>query len=199
MSYGAPNMPNRRPHRLRRWLLIGGGGVVALIVILIIVGTVAGNPSPAPKPSKAATGLVKLRYGQKATLSSGWTSDGIVSATVYPLKMAYTSTTESRPDSGDQYAVSVAQVCAGPQGADTSTAFLPLPFALLYPGHQTLGVLDQSDAAQEPDLHNLAVKVPADRCVRGYLTFQYTKGTTPLAVDWGSPDQPSYEWSVTGG
>jgi hypothetical protein len=188
--------PPRKPHRWRNRLLITGGGVVGLIVVLIVVGLTTGTKpkSAPPRP----TGLVHLRFGQKAVLSSAWASDGIVSATVYSLRMPFTSQTLNRPDAGQKYALGSVGVCAGPQGANTSSMLLPYPFSLVYPGNQTFGALAAPDAAKEPDLGNTPSTLAANRCVRAYVTFEYTPRTKPLAVAWGNPDQPAYEWAITG-
>ncbi|HEX4059718.1 MAG TPA: hypothetical protein VHY58_01755 [Streptosporangiaceae bacterium] len=200
MSYGVATPPRRR--RWRTWLFVVVGVVVGLVVVLTVVGLVVNTGSP-PKPNitdaPKATGLVRLHFGQKATLSQGWTSDGIVSATVYGFQTPFTSQTDNRPDAGDQYAVSPVQVCAGPHGADTTTQLLAFPFQLVYPHSQTFGVLDGPDAAKEPDVSNVGATLHANQCVRAYATFQFAKGKPPLAVGWGSPDQPAYEWTAAGG
>lgn len=197
MSYGVAVPP--RPRRWRKWLLIGAGAVVGLVIVLIVVGLTTNPDSPAKPKAPKATGLVRLHYGQKAVLSQAWISDGIVSATVYGFQTPFTSQTDNRPDAGDQYAVSPVQVCAGSQGANTSNELLPFPFQLVYPQNQTFGVLAGPDAAKEPDLSNVAGTLHANQCVRAYVTFQFTKGSPPLAVGWGNPDQPAYEWTVAGG
>ncbi|HEY1914877.1 MAG TPA: hypothetical protein VGH27_04805 [Streptosporangiaceae bacterium] len=186
----------RKPHRWRKRLLITGAVVVVLIAAFIAVGlTSNSNPQPqGPKP----TGLVHLHLGQKAVLSSDWTSDGIVSATLYSLQMPFTSQTSNRPDAGDQYAVGRAQVCAGPQGANTTSQLVAFPFELVYPHNQTTGVLDSPDAAREPDLGNTPSTLPANKCVTAYITFEYATNAKPLSVAWGAPDQPAYEWTTTG-
>jgi hypothetical protein len=196
MSYGVatPPRPRRRPGRWRKWLLIGGGSVVGLIIVLIVVGLTTNTNSPSQAPKCA--GLVRLHFGQKAVLCQGWVSDGIVSATVYGFQTPFTSQTDNTPDAGDQYAVSPVQVCAGPQGASTSNELLPYPFQLDYPHSQTFGALDGPDAAKEPDLSNAPGTLKANQCVRAYVTFQFTKGQPPLAVGWGNPDQPAYEWTA---
>jgi hypothetical protein len=30
------------------------------------------------------------------------------------------------------------------------------------------------------------------------VTFRYAKGASPLAVGWGNPGQPAYEWTAAG-
>jgi hypothetical protein len=188
--------PPRRPHRWRNRLLIAGGIVVVLFIALIVVGlTTSSNPQPT---AAKCAGLVHLNFGQKAKLCSGWTSDGIVSATVYSLQMPFTSQTSNTPDAGQLYALGSVQVCAGPQGANTTNELLPFPFALVYPGNQTYGALEVGDAAKEPDLGNTPSTLSANQCVRAYVTFQYAKNTTPLSVAWGSPNQPAYEWTAAG-
>jgi hypothetical protein len=176
--------------------LIGAGSVAALFIVLIVVGLTTNSPAQ-PKAPKS-TGLVRLHYGQKAVLSQDWISDGIVSATVYGFQTPFTSQTDNRPDAGDQFAVSPVQVCAGPQGANTSNELLPFPFQLDYPQSQTFGALDGPDAAKEPDVSNVANTLRANQCVRAYVTFQFTKGSPPLAVGWGNPNQPAYEWTAAG-
>jgi hypothetical protein len=170
--------------------------VVGLFIVLIVVGLTTGSPSQ-PTAAKCA-GLVRLHYGQKAALCQGWISDGIVSATVYGFQTPFTSQTSNKPDAGDQFAVSPVQVCAGPQGANTSNELLPFPFQLDYPKNQTFGALDGPDAAKEPGLSNAPSTLRANQCVRAYVTFQFTKGSPPLAVGWGNPDQPAYEWTAVG-
>lgn len=197
MSFGVTEKP--RPGRWKKHLLIGSGTVVVLFAALIILGLLEGSPAPAkPRHKPVVTGLVHLRYGQKAVLSPGWTSDGIVSATIYSFQLKFKSQTSNTPDAGQEFAVSLAQVCAGPHGANTSDVLLPTPFALLYPHDQTYGALDAPDAAREPDIGNLTSTLHPHQCVRGYVTFQYAKGTKPLSVDWGSPNQPAYEWTARG-
>lgn len=198
MSYGVatPPRPTPRRGRWRKWLFISAGSVVGLVIVLIVVGlTVNPNSPPQPKAPKD-TGLVRLHYGQKAVLSQGWISDGIVSATVYGFQTPFTSQTDNQPDAGDQYAVSPVQVCAGPQGANTSNELLPFPFQLVYPRSETFGALASPDAAKEPDVSNVAATLRANQCVRAYVTFQFAKGSPPLAVGWGNPDQPAYEWTA---
>jgi hypothetical protein len=220
MTYGTPNAPGPNPqwqnqpgpapqwqspqgppprpkrHKWRNRLLITGGVVAVLIVVLIVVGlTTSSTPQyQGPKPG----GLVHLHFGQKAVLSSDWTSDGIVSATVYSLQMPFTSQTSNTPDAGQLYALGSVQVCAGPQGANTTNELLPFPFALVYPGNQTFGALSAPDAAKEPDLGNTPSTLHANQCVRAYVTFQYAKNTKPLSVAWGNPNQPAYEWTAPG-
>ena len=110
MSYGVATPPRRG--RWRTWLLVFAGIVVGLIVVLIVVGLVVNTGSP-PKPditdAPKTSGLVRLHFGQKAVLSPGWTSDGIVSATVYGFQTPFKSQTSNRPDAGNQYAVSPVQ------------------------------------------------------------------------------------------
>ena len=188
--------PPRRPHRWRNRLLIAGGIVVVLIIALIVVGLTTGS-NPQPTAAKC-TGVVHLSLGQKAKLCSDWTSDGIVSATLYSLQMPFTSQTSNRPDAGDQFAVGRAQVCAGPQGANTTSELVAFPFELVYPNNQTTGVLDSPDAAREPDLGNTPSTLPANKCVTAYLTFEYATNAKPLSVAWGGPNQPAYEWTPAG-
>jgi hypothetical protein len=166
--------------------------------VLIVVGLTVNTNSPSRPKVPKATGLVRLHFGQKAALSQDWISDGIVSATVYGFRTPFTSRTDNTPDTGDQYAVSPVQVCAGPQGANTSSELLPYPFQLVYPHSQTFGALAGPDAAKEPDLSNVANTLRANQCVRAYVTFEYTKGSPPLAVGWGNPNQPAYEWTAAG-
>lgn len=204
MSYGGPTPP--RPEyklgRWRTWLLIAVGAVVSLLVVLIAVGLVVNTGAP---PSSSVpdvpndTGLVRLHYGQKAVLSPAWTADGIVSATVYGFRAPFPSQTGNHPDAGDQFAVSSVQVCAGSHGASTSDEPLPFPFQVVFTHSQTSGALDPTNAAQEPDVVNLAGKLRPHQCVRGYVTFQYAKGRSPLAVGWGNPGQPAYEWTAVDG
>lgn len=200
MSYGGAAAPGPMPRRgrWRKWVFIGGGSVVGLIIVLIVVGLTVNTNSPAQPKAPKDTGLVRLHYGQKARLSQGWISDGIVSATVYGFQTPFSSQTDNRPDAGYQYAVSPVQVCAGPQGANTQNELLPFPFQLDYPHSQTFGALAGPDAAKEPDLSNVAGTLHANQCVRAYVTFQFTKGSPPLAVGWGNPDQPAYEWTAAG-
>lgn len=203
MSYGVASPPGPRSKlgRWRAWLLTGVGLLAALFVVLVVVGLVVNTGSP-PTPSvpqmPKATGLVRLHFGQKATLSAAWTGDGIVSATVYGFQTPFTSRTDNRPGAGDVYAVSRVQVCAGPQGASTADELLPFPFQLVYPHSQTSGALAGPDAAQQPDLSKVASTLRARQCVRAYVTFEFTKGKPPLAVGWGNPDQPAYEWTAAG-
>jgi hypothetical protein len=200
MSYGVgtPPTPTPRRGRWRKWVLISAGSAVGLIIVLIVVGLTVNTNSPAQPKAPKDTGLVRLHYGQKAVLSQGWISDGIVSATVYGFQTPFSSQTDNRPDAGDQYAVSPVQVCAGPQGASTSNELLPFPFQLVYAHSETFGALDGPDAAKEPDVSNVANTLRANQCVRAYVTFQFTKGSPPLAVGWGNPDQPAYEWTAAG-
>ena len=203
MSYGGPTPPGPafRLGRWRTWLLIGAGAVAALFAVLIAVGLVVNTGAPpalnVPDVPKA-TDLARLHYGQKAALSPTWAASGIVSATVYGFQTPFSSQTDNRPDAGYQYAVSPVQVCAGPQGANTQNELLPFPFQLDYPHSQTFGALAGPDAAKEPDLSNVAGTLHANQCVRAYVTFQFTKGSPPLAVGWGNPDQPAYEWTAAG-
>jgi hypothetical protein len=194
MSYGATAPPRRG--RWRKRVFIGAGSVAGLFIVLIVVGLTVNTNSP-PKAPKD-TGLVRLHYGQKAVLSQDWISDGIVSATVYGFQTPFTSQTDNRPDAGDQFAVSPVQVCAGPQGASTSNELLPFPFQLDYPQSQTFGALAGPNAAKEPDISNVASTLHANQCVRAYVTFHFTKGSPPLAVGWGNPNQPAYEWTAAG-
>jgi hypothetical protein len=199
MSYGVATPPRPKPRRWLKWVFVAVGVVVALIVVLTVVGLVVNTGSPPKDKVPKATGLVRLHFGQKAVLSQSWVGDGIVSATVYGFQTPFKSQTLNTPDAGDQYAVSRVQVCAGPNGADTSNELLPFPFQLDYPHSQTFGALDGPDAAKEPDLSNVAITLHANQCVRAYVTFQFTKGNPPLAVGWGSPDQPAYEWTAADG
>ncbi len=198
MSSGVGNTP--KPGRWRKRILIGSGAVVVVIIALIVIGLVAGPPAAAGhhhhRPT--ATGLVRLRYGQRARLSPSWTQDGIVSATVYSFRLPFKSQTMNKPDAGDQFALGAVQVCAGPHGASTSSELVPFPFALVYPHSQTTGALDAPDAAREPDLGNAPSTLHPHQCVRGYVTFEYARKVKPLSVGWGSPDQPAYEWSASG-
>jgi hypothetical protein len=201
MSYGGPTPPGSRSKsgRWRMWLLIAAGSVVGLFVVLIAVGLVVntGAPPTSTVPDVPHdTGLVRLHYGQKATLSPAWTADGIVSATVYGFQAPFPSQTGNHPDAGDQFAVSPVQVCAGSHGASTSNELLPFPFQVVFARNQTFGALDPTNAAKEPDVVNLAGKLRPNACVRGYVTFQYAKGRSPLAVGWGNPGQPAYEWTA---
>jgi hypothetical protein len=198
MSYGVITPPGPKPRRWRKWVLLSIGSVAGLIIVLIVVGLTVNTNSPSQPKAPKATGLARLHFGQKAVLSQGWTSDGIVSATVYGFQTPFTSQTDNTPDAGDQYAVSRVQVCAGPQGASTSNELLPFPFQLDYPHSQTFGALAGPDAAKEPDLSNAPSTLRANQCVRGYVTFEFTKGHPPLAVGWGNPDQPAYEWTAAG-
>lgn len=198
MSYGVVTPPRPKPRRWRKWLLISVGTVVGLIIVLVVVGLTVNTNSPPKYKAPKATGLVHLRFGQKAVLSQGWVSDGIVSATVYGFQTPFKAQTLNTPDAGDQYAVSRVQVCAGPQGASTSNELLPYPFQLDYPGNQTFGALAGPDAAREPDLSNTPATLRANRCVRAYVTFEFPRDKPPVAVGWGSPDQPAYEWTATG-
>jgi hypothetical protein len=198
MSYGMITPPGPKPRRWRKWVLISAGSVVGLIIVLIVVGLTVNTNSPSQPKTPKATSLVRLHFGQKAVLSQDWTSDGIVSATVYGFQTPFTSQTDNTPDAGDQYAVSPVQVCAGPQGASTSSELLPFPFQLDYPHSQTFGALTGPDAAKEPDLSNTPSTLRANQCVRAYVTFEFTKGQPPLAVGWGNPDQPAYEWTAAG-
>ena len=204
MSYGGPTPPGPafRLGRWRTWLLIGAGAVAALFAVLIAVGLVVNTGAPpalnVPDVPKA-TDLARLHYGQKAALSPTWAASGIVSATVYGFQAPFTSRTDNRPDAGDQFAVSPVQVCAGPQGASASSELLPFPFLVVFAHGQTSGTLDPTHAAEEPDVVSLAVKLRPHQCVRGYVTFQFAKGATPLAVGWGNPGQPAYEWTAAGG
>ena len=200
MSYGTETPPGAPPRhmRRRRLILISTGSVVGLFILLIIVGITGNSHSQSQLRAARNTGLVRLHYGQKAVLSKAWTSDGIVSATVYGFQTPFTSQTDNRPDAGDQFAVSRVQVCAGSNGANTTNQLLPFPFQLDYPHSQTFGALDGPDAAKEPDVSNVANTLRTDRCVNAYVTFQFTKGSPPLAVGWGNPDQPAYEWTAVG-
>ncbi|MGH3157253.1 MAG: hypothetical protein ACRDNF_11845 [Streptosporangiaceae bacterium] len=170
--------------------------MLGLIILLIVVGLTVNTNSPSQPKAPKATGLVHLHFGQKAVLSQDWVSDGIVSATVYGFQTPFKSQTLNTPDAGDQYAVSPVQVCAGSQGASTSNELLAYPFQLDYPHSQTFGALAGPDAAKEPDLSNAPTTLRANQCVRAYVTFQFTKGQPPLAVGWGNPDQPAYEWTA---
>ena len=204
MSYGGttPPRPVSKPGRWRTWLLIGAGAVATVFVVLTVVGLVVhtGAPPTSTVPDVPNdTGLVRLHYGQKATLSPVWTADGIVSVTVYGVQAPFTSQTGNHPDAGARFAVSTVQVCAGSQGASTSGEILPFPFQVVFAHSQTFGALDPANAAKEPDVVNLAGTLRPNRCVRGYVTFQYAKGSPPLAVGWGNPDQPAYEWTAAGG
>jgi hypothetical protein len=198
MSYGVVTPPRPKPRRWLKWVLISGGSVVGLIIVLIVVGLTVNTNSPPQYKAPKATGLVRLRFGQKAVLSQDWVSDGIVSATVYGFQTPFKSQTSNTPDAGDQFAVSPVQVCAGPQGADVTNELLPYPFQLVYPQNQTFGALDGPDAAKEPDLSNAPATLRASQCVRANVTFQFTTGQPPLAVGWGNPDQPAYEWTAAG-
>jgi hypothetical protein len=170
--------------------------VVGLIIVFIVVGLTTNTSSGYKAPK--ATGLVHLHFGQKAVLSQDWVSDGIISATVYDFQTPFKSQTSNTPDAGDQFAVSRVQVCAGPQGANVSNELLPYPFQLDYPDSQTFGALDGPDAAKEPDLSNSPTTLKANQCVTANVTFQFTTGQPPLAVGWGNPNQPAYEWTAAG-
>jgi hypothetical protein len=209
MSYGGPSPPRpaskpRPASRLGPWrtlLLVAAGAVAGLFVVLIAVGLAVhtGAPPSATVPDVPNdTGLMRLHYGQQAVLSPAWTADGIVSATVYGFAAPFTSQTGNRPDAGDQFAVSAVQVCAGPHGASPASELMPFPFQVVFAHSRTLGALGPANAARKPDVASLAGKLRANQCVRGYVTFRYAKGASPLAVGWGNPGQPAYEWTAAG-
>jgi len=200
MSYGVTPPPSFRAKPMRRWLkwvLISVGVIVLLFVVLIIVGLTTDNSPSGPQAPKY-TGLVKLHFGQKATLARGWVSDGIVSATVYSFQTPFTSKTSNRADAGNLYGVSRVQVCAGPNGANTSNELVAYPFEIVFAHNQTMGALSYPDAAEEPDLGRTSPTLHANQCVSGYVTFEYPKGTPPLSVAWGTPEDPNYEWTAAG-
>jgi hypothetical protein len=118
---------------------------------------------------------------------------GIRRVTVYSLTYPV-SGSNGRPDpvAGKEYAAADVGVCAGPDGSQNGLD--PLFFDLLFRDGQTVGIAPTLFPKQ-PDLGSFQ-GIGANRCVRGFVTFEIATGTIPTTVRYWPDPFHSYEWTL---
>lgn len=188
----------RATHRRRSIIIVVVVVVISIAGLIALGSSSSSNTTATTTTSQTSPGVAHLEMGQRADLSASAQDDGIVSVTVYSLKLPYASTTSNQPVTGDVFALGDVEACAGSQGANTDSgnALLAFQLSLVMPDGNTLGMEYQNDA-EEPSLANLAGHLGANKCARGSVTFQVPTGQVPVAVGWGPPDTPQYEWANT--
>jgi Domain of unknown function (DUF4190) len=121
--------------------------------------------------------------------------NGSASTTVTVYSVSYpVDDSRGQPDpmAGKEYAVADIQVCAGSSGSQSGPdgSF----FNLLFQDGQSAG-LASTPYPKQPDLGGFN-SIPANGCVRGFLTFEIASGTTPTEAQYWPDPFHNYEWTL---
>lgn len=169
-------------------MVLGIVGLVGAVLLYVLVGVAATTVS---RDIREAAAPKVVALGQSVA-TSGSDDNGISSVTVYSV--AYptpAAVSETIPVGYDLAAVDV-QLCAGPTGAQTSASALLI--SLVFADGQ-IGSMSSVEASKQPEIR-VDRPIAANRCVRGYLTFQYASGTNPTAVRFWPGPFDNYEWML---
>jgi len=168
-------------------LVIGIIGIVGSVVLYSSVVLIAHKVDQALNPH-----VVQMGQTIDSPIES---TDGIATVTVYSLSYPVQAAPQfAGATGGNELAAADVQVCAGPSGSTggITAAFLDL---VLQSGPDASSSLVPTKTPQFPIGQSLA----ANRCARGFMTFEMQPGAVPSYVlYWPTPFQ-KYQWTVTAG
>jgi hypothetical protein len=163
----------------------GGGMALAGLIIGIVgvIGAVAIAAAVAFAVSKYSTETNAL--GTTVQFSNN--VDGLQSMAVYSI----TYPVSSGSDPGTELAVVDMKVCAGASGSQDGPGDFGL--SLQFSGQNVYTAI--SPARKRPIL-DPSDGIAANRCERGFVTFEITDGSVPQALAYFAPSSHTYRWTL---
>ena len=147
-----------------------------------------------PRVINTLTAPQVVAAGHPFNVSSS-NADGIQTITVYAVSYPVDDASgQADPIAGKEYAAADVQVCATSSGSQGGPDLFA--FNLLFHDGQSVGV-DPLVATKQPSALSFN-GIGANECVRGFITFEITTGTTPTRAQYLIDPFHNYEWALPG-
>jgi hypothetical protein len=169
-------------------LLVGVAGLVIGVFVLI---SLVGLGRRAATAIHDLNKITTMPIGMPAHVSTTF-GEGLTTVTVYSVdEPVIPSGEESPPAAGDEFAVADAQLCAGPNGAPLFG--ISNSFSLVFADGSR--VMPSVLSAESPAFSGSGT-IAADRCSRGFITFEIPSGSVPSSIEFRQFG--TYAWKLGG-